>query len=566
MPIATSASQYVCARCLRARTTTLLRPHTRVFSSSPPERADTVSKNKDGPSPEQSHGKEKGAMSQRLEQMSEEGLESGGRSARNAVQEAGFDEDLRKRLEEKIAGANFRNEYASAIARAELPESAGRGTRDIAGARPWTGTESVEDAALRMLTDSHKPLRSSVASAKKGAPIRGAPTRVDTGRARSKTSSGTRLANARDRTSIYNTLKDPEMSERERESYRKEMKERFMPAARAIPATITGLSSLANERIENAIARGQFKNLPRGQKIERDYNASSPFIDTTEYLMNKMIQKQDIVPPWIEKQQELISNATKFRARLRNDWKRHAARTIASAGGTLQDQIRRAEGYAAAEAVVNPTKKMVEQINTVDSGGHLSQISLAGELKVTTHDSSPSSKETEITVTETTLSTDGSPQGPTSTPETVTITTQTPEHQSSPLEPTTSPTPSPPINNLTHPFRDPTWESTEHPYLTASIAHLNSLCRSYNLMAPDLAKKPYYSLPRELKSCFADVAPLLPQEIRERATRPRKLMVEVVGHRPGGVLEKFGGQKARVWDEEERKSYGFKQFWRDLFA
>jgi hypothetical protein len=42
---------------------------------------------------------------------------------------------------------------------------------------------------------------------------------------------------------------------------RKELKERFTPGARAMPNSIRGLAALANERIEDAIARGQFKVL-----------------------------------------------------------------------------------------------------------------------------------------------------------------------------------------------------------------------------------------------------------------------------------------------------------------
>src|ERR1700722_3904904 len=105
------------------------------------------------------------------------------------------------------------------------------------------------------------------------------------------------------------------------------------------------------------------QNIPRGKAIERDARADNPFIDTTEYIMNKMIQRQDIVPPWIEKQQELMKAAHIFRARLRNDWKRHAARTIASRGGSLQEQMRTAERYAEAEKVHNPKKRAVEQIS-----------------------------------------------------------------------------------------------------------------------------------------------------------------------------------------------------------
>jgi hypothetical protein len=347
-------------------------------------------------------------------------------------------------------------------------------------------------------------------------------------------------------------MKDMGMTEEEKVQYRKELKARFQPASRAVPATIQGLASLANERIEDAIARGQFKNLPRGKHIERDYNANSPFLDTTEYFMNKMIQRQDIVPPWIEKQQELISTAHKFRARLRNDWKRHAARMIASKGGPLDAQVQRAKSYAAAEAIVNPPKKQVETLDTVDSKGHMSQITLTGQLKVADA-SGGGAVETHIKVQES----PASPEAASTTGE-INI-TETPA--------AAQPASSAPIQPTAQPFRDPLWEENERSFHKLSIDNLNSICRTYNLIAPQLAQKPYYNLDRELKSCFADVAPLLPGEILERATRP-KVKVEVIGHQPGSFLEQtFQRQKTRVYDENLRiKGYGFRQFWKDFWG
>lgn len=413
-----------------------------------------------------------------------------------------------------------------------------------------------------MLNDAHKPLRGT------GPPRipqpRSAPMTVDMRMKKAtQRSRGERLANARDRTSVYALTQDPTLSEKEKEEMRKVLKERFTSGARPMPATVQGLASLANERIEDAIARGQFKNIARGKgkNIERDYAASSPFLDTTEYFMNKIIQKQDIVPPWIEKQQDLVKEAQTFRSRLRNDWKRHAARVIASKGGPVESQIRRAEAYATAEAAQNPKPTKVESLSEIDMEGQLSQ----------------------VTVTESTPM----PSGPSATTITVSedlaskvhqVDNTTPNHDASPSEnasPNTPPQPSssatatppisPPIPSPTL-FRDPTWESLERSYHTLAITSLNSLTRSYNLMAPNLAKKPYFSLERELRACFADVAPLLPSEIRDRATRPEKIRVEVVGHRPGGVLEKFGGgEKVRVYDST-RPKYGFKEFWRDLWG
>lgn len=417
--------------------------------------------------------------------------------------------------------------------------SAGQGTRYAATAASWTGTEKLEDAALRMLDDAHKSLR---ATGSPKIPQPRAPSMsVDMRMKKAvQNSSADRLANARDRTSVYALSQDPSLSEKERENMRQILKERFTSGARPMPGSVQGLAALANERIEDAIARGQFKKIARGKgkNIERDYNANSPFLDTTEYFMNKIIQKQEIVPPWIEKQQELVKAAGVFRARLRNDWKRHAARMIASKGGSFEAQVRRAEAYAAAEAALNPKRAKTESMTAIDHEGKLSQ----------------------LTVTETPASTS------TTTDSTITVSEDTPPTSSPSTEtPTqTPPTSLPPLQTV-QPFRDPSYLSTEHAYHTLSIQNLNSLTRTYNLQAPSLAKKPYFSLDRELRSCFADVAPQLPDAIRERATRPEKVRVEVVGHRSGGVLERFGGEKVRVFDSPT-KNYGWREFWRDLWG
>ncbi|KAL8907012.1 MAG: hypothetical protein Q9171_006036 [Xanthocarpia ochracea] len=493
-------------------------------------------------------------MSRRLSDMTEDTVGQGGRAARKAMSEAGFSEELKRRLEAKIADGNFRNDNPASFAQLDIPSSAGRGTREQAAAQPWTGTELIEDAALRMLNDVYKPLR---VPSKIPQPRR-SPVTVDMRMKKAiQKSRGERLANARDRTSIYALTQDTTLSDKEKEETRKVLKERFTAGARPMPASIQGLAALANERIEDAIARGQFKNIPRGKgtNIERDYTASSPFLDTTEYFMNKIIQKQEIVPPWIEKQQELVKEVQNFRGRLRNDWKRHAARVIASKGGPVEAQVRQAKAYAAAEVALNPKKVKVEALSEIDSEGRLSQLTVTESLSAPTDAS-----ETTLAVSEDLASKCPTTDSPASAPSNDDI----PPYavpQNSPSSSTGFPSP---LN--VSPFRDPAWQSLEHSYHTLAISSLNSLTRSYNLMAPDLAKKPYFSLDRELRSCFADVAPLLPDEIRERARKPEKIRVEIVGHRPGGVLERLGaGEGVRVYDSV-KPNYGFRQFWRDLWG
>jgi hypothetical protein len=378
-----------------------------------------------------------------------------------------------------------------------------------------------------MLVDGHKPLKGS---SKMSRP-QGPPVNTNVARRMPKHSPGHRLANARDRSSKYSSAQDASLSEKEKQQMRADLKERFSPGARPMPASVQGLRSLANERIEDAIGRGLFRNLPRGKEIDRDYNASSPFIDTTEYLLNRLVQRQDIVPPWIEKQQEIAREIGRFRAKLRRDWKRHAARTIASKGGGLPDQMRRAEAHAEAEAVYNP--RMITSDSKLEKPPQMDPEDIEEVIEVLT----------EATVDQIFSA------------ESLSVKPKEPR-QDKVIKPTITPTL----------FRDQDWEKLERSYLELSITSLNNLTRSYNLMAPDLAKKPYFSLDREISAAFRDVAPQLADEIRRRATEPS---ARVGSQGPGpvsnGMLDRLGGQKARVWDEQ-KPQYGFKEFLRDLWG
>ncbi|KAI1780719.1 hypothetical protein F4818DRAFT_396586 [Hypoxylon cercidicola] len=523
------AAPYVCARCARNS----LARHTQIPAYSQRKKYTTSSPNtltSGRPVREtdnSANGKtdsEPGPMARRLQEATEEALLTGGKAGRRAVEDAGFSEELKERLLAKVKDAEFRSEHAAAFAEAGMPSAAGAGTRMTATSQPWTGTETTEDAVLRMLNDAHKPLKRELRGRPKMPDLKPVDMRIGQ---EPKMSAGHRAANARDKAATYTGLGLKELGESlskdEKEALRKEFRDRFRPAARAMPNTLTGLASLANERIEDAIARGQFKNIPRGKGIERDTRSDNPFIDTTEYIMNKMIKRQEIVPPWIEKQQELARAAHVFRSRLRNDWKRYAARMIASKGGSLEDQMNRARQYARAEQAYNPRKRNVDQIAVpTNSTDDPVMVKVRQDASLALN-SEPAPKTADSGAT------------PTDTP-------------------------------LPRPFRDDAWLSTEQSYMDLSVTHLNALTRSYNLMAPELAKKPYFSLERELNNCYADVAPQLADAIKERATRPSKPLMDGFGHTPSTILDRFGkgGHTAKVYDSKA-PHYGFKEMWRDLW-
>jgi hypothetical protein len=327
------------------------------------------------------------------------------------------------------------------------------------------------------------------------------------------------------------------LSEEEREAIRNELRDRFQPGARAIPTTLQGLSSLANERIEEAMARGQFKNLPRGKgkHVERDHIANNPYLDTTEYLMNRILQKQQATPEWIQKQQEVRLEITRFRSQLREDWRRHAARVIASQGGSLETQIIRATAYAAAEArrvdAANNKKLYAEENGRAtaedDSRTQLGEEGRIKRLSISSPDQ----------------------HGQTNT------SSSTPSSSDEPLP-------------IVSPLRDPQYLSIEYEYHTLTIKKLNEQIRSYNLQAPQLSQRGYLTLERELENCYAEVAPSLPEEVRRRATEKAHDHTVPISRdgETSGLQQTFGlAQKVQVYEEDSKKGYGFKQFWRDIW-
>lgn len=182
-------------------------------------------------------------MSRRLAQATEDALLDGGRAGQQAIEAAGFSDELKAELLDKIAGQQFKSENLAAFTEAELSPAVGRGTRDIAIAAPWMGTEGQGDAVLRMLNDAHKPLQPDMR-------LQVAPKRTP----------AQRISNARERTSTYASSNDSSMSPKEREEMRATLKERFGSGVTGpMPTSFRGLESLANRRIEDAIARGQFK-------------------------------------------------------------------------------------------------------------------------------------------------------------------------------------------------------------------------------------------------------------------------------------------------------------------
>ena len=60
-------------------------------------------------------------MTERLIQMTEDMIERDQRSAKRAIDEGGFSEELKGKLEARLQESSFRSENAAAFAQANLP-------------------------------------------------------------------------------------------------------------------------------------------------------------------------------------------------------------------------------------------------------------------------------------------------------------------------------------------------------------------------------------------------------------------------------------------------------------
>ena len=66
-------------------------------------------------------GTENGRMSGRLAQITDELIEQDGRRAKKVIEEGGFSEELKKKLEARLQESSFRSENAAAFAQVSLP-------------------------------------------------------------------------------------------------------------------------------------------------------------------------------------------------------------------------------------------------------------------------------------------------------------------------------------------------------------------------------------------------------------------------------------------------------------
>lgn len=163
----------------------------------------------------------------------------------------------------RLKDREFQHQNQHVLANLSIPANASKQVRDTAQAAPWTGEERPQDTVLRMLVDKHKPLRPQREMKK--------------------------LRAAKDTVLDYQLNKNAED-----DTFRELYREKFTPVG-----SLEKLRSLADSRIEQSMARGEFRNLPRGGKLDVGVGA---YVDRTEHHLNNVLKSQEVLPPWIEQQ------------------------------------------------------------------------------------------------------------------------------------------------------------------------------------------------------------------------------------------------------------------------
>lgn len=180
--------------------------------------------------------------------------------------------------------------------------------RDIYNAQPWSGEESNIDANLRMIVDlKPKAMKVPVLSSRKLA------------------SPHEKLAQARDISLDYKLAKDSPTQE-PNDNFRELYRERLLGPDQFVPlssSTSDFVGSVASNKInaEIDLKTGRFESADmanvRGKPLNREHlqNATD-----SNYFMNQILNKQSVLPPWIESQRGINSEIARFRSKIDDMW------------------------------------------------------------------------------------------------------------------------------------------------------------------------------------------------------------------------------------------------------
>ncbi|QRV87681.1 hypothetical protein RhiJN_15699 [Ceratobasidium sp. AG-Ba] len=95
------------------------------------------------------------------------------------------------------------------------------------------------------------------------------------------------------------------------------------------PVSMRGWNNLIEERIQQARVLGAFDKLEgRGKPLARTADEMNPFVAREEFLMNRIVRKNDAAPPWVELQKDAERATAQMRELLLTGWVRRTLRIL----------------------------------------------------------------------------------------------------------------------------------------------------------------------------------------------------------------------------------------------
>ena len=202
--------------------------------------------------------------------------------------------------------------------------------------KPWDGDEPVDHSVLRMIMDKYRhPLRVEGA-AKRNLPqpqssyTPPAPPKEEKSSQKKKVEreskqreiKQTRIVHAKDAAFHYAFEKKYPTPTSSQGPTKKDIDWEDWETEK-VPRSINDMGLLSDEVIRSARARGEFNDLPgRGKPMELDPLINNPFVDRTEYYMNRMMQRNGAAPPWVMMQQEVDTEISTLRLQMKTAFKR----------------------------------------------------------------------------------------------------------------------------------------------------------------------------------------------------------------------------------------------------
>ncbi|CUS23180.1 LAQU0S08e03884g1_1 [Lachancea quebecensis] len=254
-----------------------------------------------------------GYLKRRLTQLKEEATLDENDALSGLIKGVDQENPSMEKLYNELPKKKFETRFRAQIQASKLKTYVNKESRETALSRPWTGEEHYTDASLRMIMDGMKNRKGSSESPRN----LGFVSTVQAGReqsryARKSAKTRIRLETAQDQIATYKIDKDGCKSDnKEASEFRALYAERFTPIG-----SFEKLISVADIRIEESMKKGEFDSVKklRGQKLHA--SQPLPYVDRTEHHLNDILVRQNISPPWIEKQGSVTKDIVVFRDKL----------------------------------------------------------------------------------------------------------------------------------------------------------------------------------------------------------------------------------------------------------